>query len=397
MSLLKLTCSFCFVFYYLKLLNPPSNGGLHQMGVAEMGADMIDEDLHSLRHTLHSASPDGVTPLTRHLNNVYSLVSSMRQQLEREGQRVVVVLATDGVPTDATGHTGWKVDEDFERALQRIQSLPVWVVVRLCTNDERVVRYYQKLDDRLEWNLEVLDDFVDEAKEVYSFNPWLNYALPLHRCREWGFPSRLMDLLDERTLSVEEMSDFLQLVFADTYNYLPDPAADWDGFKTSVQKLIEKEEMPWNPIKKKPTPWIDMRQLEKVYGPRRYRQQFVTWITSLFVTVCVLWNVVSSMLQSLWQSSSHAPSPLPTATGFVENDVSGATSGLIWILGGIILLLLYLPRGPPNMKLILALVGVVLTLALPTLWSKSASFWKGAGWIAGGLVLLFGVAAFNDR
>jgi len=380
----------------LQLLNPPADNGLHQMGVAEMGADMVEEDLHSLRHALNSTSPGGATPLTRHLNNIFALVSSMKSQLDKEGHRVVVVLATDGVPTNTSGHSGWKVDEDFEQALQRLQTLPVWIVVRLCTNDERVVQYYQNLDDRLEWSLEVLDDFVDEAKEVYRYNPWLNYALPLHRCREWGFPSRLMDLLDERTLTLEEMSDFLQLVFADSFNYLPDPAVDWEDFKKRVCKMIEQEEQPWNPSKKKAAPWIDMRQLENTYGPHRHQRQLAIMGTSAFVAVCVLWHLVSNMLQNVWQSALLAPSPSPTPV-LTETAMPLTANGLIWILGGIVLMLLYLPRGPPNMKLVLALLGVILTLALPSLWSKSASFWKGAGWMAGGLVLLFLVAAFNDR
>ena len=367
------------------------------MSVAEMGPDMIDEDLHSLKHALNSTSPGGCTPLTRHLNNIYALVSSMQRELETKGQRVVVVLATDGVPTDSSGHTGWKVDDDFEHALERLQSLPVWIVVRLCTNDERVVEYYQKLDDRLEWNLEVLDDFVDEAKEVYQYNPWLNYALPLHRCREWGFPSRLFDLLDEKTLTMDEMRDFLELVFVDSKTCLPDPAADWEEFKKCVSKLIVKEEKPWNPIKTKPTPWIDMRQLENTYGPYRHQRKFITVVTTSFVVVCVLWQLVYKTVQSLWQSDSVSPSPSPKPLSDIDTTVLSSTNGLLWILGGIVVMLLYLPRGPPNMKLVLGIVGVMLSLSLPSLLTKTSSFWKGTGWILGGTVVLFGVAAFNDR
>jgi len=68
-----------------------------------------------------------------------------------------------------------------------LEGLPVWVVIRLCTNEKKVTEFYNQIDEVLEFNLEVLDDYLDEAKEVYKFNKWLNYALPMHRCRELGY------------------------------------------------------------------------------------------------------------------------------------------------------------------------------------------------------------------
>ena len=47
------------------------------------------------------------------------------------------------------------------------------------------------LDQLLELSMEVLDDFTAEAEEVHEFNPWLNYALPLHRMREMGYQDRI--------------------------------------------------------------------------------------------------------------------------------------------------------------------------------------------------------------
>jgi hypothetical protein len=96
-------------------------------------------------------------------------------------------------------------------------------VIRLCTNEKRVTEFYNQIDEVLEFNLEVLDDYLDEAKEVNKFNKWLNYALPMRkslslqwrillcmktansfgaprvgypdRCREFGYHNRLFDLL----------------------------------------------------------------------------------------------------------------------------------------------------------------------------------------------------------
>jgi hypothetical protein len=63
-------------------------------------------------------------------------------------------------------------------------------VIRLCKDERNITDFYNQLDGLLDLKLEVLDDFVGESREVQLMNPWLNYALPMHRCRELGYHDR---------------------------------------------------------------------------------------------------------------------------------------------------------------------------------------------------------------
>jgi len=127
--------------------------------------------------------------------------------------------------------------------------------------------FYNSLDDQLELSMDVLDDFCGEAAEIYEHNPWMNYALPLHRLREMGFHDRVLDMIDERPLTSCEIRDFCMLLFADC-DGLPDPGSDWDKFSMHVKELLRKEDLQWNPMKKKLTPWINMKKLDKIYGDK---------------------------------------------------------------------------------------------------------------------------------
>ena len=61
-------------------------------------------------------------------------------------------------------------------------------MVRLCTDEDEVGDYWNELDTQVELPLDVLDDFVGEATEIYQFNPWLAYGLPLRLNVFWLWP-----------------------------------------------------------------------------------------------------------------------------------------------------------------------------------------------------------------
>lgn len=251
-----------------RLLNDPGRmAGPQQFSVGERGVDFIDDDLKTALTTIRTVSPSGVTPLSDHVREIRSNVMAMKDQLAEMGQKVVIVLATDGLPSNPYGVSGQTELTEFKNAIRSLEGLPVWIVIRLCTDEDQVVEFYNNLDSELELSLEVLDDFTGEAEEVYEHNPWLNYALPLHRIREMGFSHKLFDLLDERQLTKDELRSFFILLFgADKFDGVPDAQVDWNGFADHVATIVNQEKTQWNPIAKKMMPWIDTRMLSKVYG-----------------------------------------------------------------------------------------------------------------------------------
>ncbi len=144
---------------------------------------------------LFEGSPGGGTPLCRHIQEVTTKIKQLEPQLRANGHKAVLIINTDGESSDG----------DLAQAMKPLQGLPVWVVVRLCTDDDKISSYWENIDNQLELNMDVLDDFVGEAKEVYSKNPWLTYGEPLHRLREIGIRCKEIDLLDEVSLSKDQI------------------------------------------------------------------------------------------------------------------------------------------------------------------------------------------------
>ena len=173
-----------------RMLNDPGKvAGPQQFSVGERGEQWLSEDLAIAQQTVLNTTPSGVTPLTSHLKEIRQNILEMESSLRADGTKVVLVIATDGLPSDNGGISNHTTKREFEQALRDLEGLPVWIVIRLCTDEESVVEYWGELDSRLELSLEVIDDFKGEAEEVHEHNKWLNYGLPLHRMREMGFHS----------------------------------------------------------------------------------------------------------------------------------------------------------------------------------------------------------------
>ena len=167
-----------------------------------------------------------------------------------------MVIASDGEPSDG----------DVHAALEPLARLPVWVVVRLCTEEDRVVDFWNAVDEDLELNMDVLDDLAGEAAEVAGHNPWLCYGEELHRLREWGCQRKVFDLLDERKLHVNEVAAACGLILGGAAADLPHPEVDWKAFVAGLDAAQKQLGKAWNPLTKRESHWIDIRRLNRTYG-----------------------------------------------------------------------------------------------------------------------------------
>ena len=140
-------------------------------------------------------SPGGATPLCFQLNEVVKEITALAPQLRAAGKKASVIIYTDGEASDG----------DVTIALRPLIGLPVWVVIRLCTDDAAVVTYWNNVDDQLELNMDLIDDPVGEGRGVNKLNPWLTYGTPLHRLREFGVTVKEIDMIDEEILSIDQM------------------------------------------------------------------------------------------------------------------------------------------------------------------------------------------------
>ena len=188
-----------------KSLSPCEFHLLNQSQPIDVGT--IDDGGESLRlfQGVMKGSPSGGTPLCQHIRQIAAEISKMAPILHQTFQKAIVIIFTDGQPSD-----GNAVD-----ALRLLEKLPCWVIIRLCTNEDNVVDYYGDIDKNLELKLDTLDDLFGEADEINHVNPWLTYGLPLQRFREFGTHVKALDMLDEAALSSEMVIEVLKLVLGD--------------------------------------------------------------------------------------------------------------------------------------------------------------------------------------
>lgn len=173
----------------------------------------VADQVRRLYMLLEKNGPKGVTPITPRLQSLQRRL--LHGSSIPVGARVYLCIVTDGLPTSTKSGNSSHGDRValVEQLRQFIASLNACVVVRLCSDDDDVIDFYNSVDEEMELAVDILDDIQGEGQEVFKAgNGWFAYTPLIHRIREGGTTNKLFDLIDERPLNTVEIAKFLEIL-----------------------------------------------------------------------------------------------------------------------------------------------------------------------------------------
>ena len=97
----------------------------------------------------------------------------------------------------------------------------------------------------------------------------------MHCQRESNLAHFLMDNMDQHALGLNKVLMLAEMLFVDNDGgmKMPDPQRNWEGFYQVLKALVKKREKQWNTVRGKPTPWIDLKELNSIHGGIRKEAQ----------------------------------------------------------------------------------------------------------------------------
>ncbi|CAF0829068.1 unnamed protein product [Rotaria sordida] len=168
------------------------------------GIDIFFLNREPMRHVksseelvhIFAVQPEGPTPILRVLRHILQ-----EKQLEIQERKLLILIATDGVPTNENGQQDTK---SLEHALRHernpINRIPVTIIA--CTDDNECIGYLNNWDKKIP-NLDVADDYKSERQEIqkvqgknfpFSFGDYVVKVL-MGAVDDW------FDTLDERRVT----------------------------------------------------------------------------------------------------------------------------------------------------------------------------------------------------
>ena len=113
--------------------------------VANQNSKSIDDDVQRAIKAIQQAPALGYTPLEKHVQEFTKRVLLLSSILKKQKQKAVCILAVGNLPADGKGFVSEQTKQQFLRNLTELGRLPVWIVIRLCTDDKNVADFYHDL------------------------------------------------------------------------------------------------------------------------------------------------------------------------------------------------------------------------------------------------------------
>lgn len=220
-----------------------------------------EDQLEKLRAMLRNNGPRGVTPIAERLEDIRGRIQANLGDLAQRSQMVFLTIVTDGLPT--TRFSGESTAADQHHMVQVLRNicatLPVQLVIRLCTDDAQTISFYNRIDEEYELPLDILDDMTSEAQEIAQHgNSWFAYTPVIHRIREAGTLCKVLDALDERPLNKFESQNLATLLSGSqqTLNGLSDRE-----FVDEMHKVADSAPLVYDAHRQKMRRFVDARRL----------------------------------------------------------------------------------------------------------------------------------------
>lgn len=180
----------------------------------------------------------------------------MEAQLGRANQNAAVIICSDGESSDG----------DIVKAIRPLENLPCNIVVRLCTDESRVIDYWNRVRRDLQADtINIIDDLRGEAAEINKSNPWLTYGEPIQRFREFGTNMPDFNALDEHMLTPRQLRLFVAHLLGGEAAEYPNPNEDLPGFQAEVARRLANEQLTWDPTREAMAKWINAPLIGDVY------------------------------------------------------------------------------------------------------------------------------------
>ena len=154
-------------------VNDETGQGKHKFSLCWGSTQDIGSEYQNIKQTLQ----EDVTlsfkqcPLATKLHSIAKGINKQADNLQARDKRVTLIICSQGLPTDENGQTSSKLRKEFQYELAYLGKLPVKVIVRLTTDDERVMDMFNTMDSRFD-GLDVLDDYWGEVSDSFCFGVW---------------------------------------------------------------------------------------------------------------------------------------------------------------------------------------------------------------------------------